>query len=491
MDKDKLDRRHFLQAAAVAASLAACSEGESPSTGQQPTPSPASTPKATPDKTPEAALEAGALPESKVDDRPFTIAVIGCGSQATFNLIPAAMRIPGNEIVAVCDIVPARVQLAQKMTGGKAKVYSDYKKLLATEKVDGVIIATPLSTHRAIVEEAFKHGHDVFCEKAMALTVEGCRAMLAAQRKAGAKVLQIGHHLRYHPLYFFAKNHYIDPGLLGDRINNVHCVWNRNGTWRNPLPRGAKAMDFTKWGFDSPEHLFNWRLYRKYSGGLMTELASHQMDVVNWFLAARPEAVMGAGKIDNKDGRTIFDNVHLIYEYPNDTIVTYESITTNSYTPFGVQAYEVFQGEKGTLVMAHLSRYVGLFFLEPGVEEDLWMTDAHRLDVGFENIVSDRHKKPIVLNGMPSPGSRLEIIAGILLQDLVDIPKAQVLKSSYELELIAFKRAVLDRKLPRMHGRIGLEIAVTVLKGLEAMEKGQRIVFTPQMFSPTAPSKAK
>lgn len=454
--KRSLSRRSFLQkTAGVAAGTAALSSAMK-----------------------SLAAETGAA-EAETDDRPIKLGIIGTGSQAMFNLIPAALKVPGAKFTAVCDIVPARVQQAQKVVnshGSEAKIYDDYTKLLKEADMDAVMIATPLVTHRPIVEEAFKNGHHVFCEKTMAYSIEDCKAMLAAQAKAGKKILQIGHHLRYHPLYYFAKHHYIKAGLCG-RINNIHCQWNRNGTWRRPIPKGGEQMDFSKWGFEKPDYLFNWRLYKQYSGGLMTELASHQLDIVNYFLDDKPpQAIMGVGRTDNKDGRTIFDNVHLIYEYPDDVQLTYESITTNSYCPFGTQAYEMFQGTRGTLVMAHLSRYVGLYFLEPGAEEELWMVQAHMLEVGFDNIVPDRHKKAIVLNGTPSPGSRTEKVGGIDLVELVDIEKAQIKKKTYEIELLSFKSCVLDTKLPVCHGGVGLKSAIPALQGNVAMEKKERLV---------------
>jgi predicted dehydrogenase len=296
------------------------------------------------------------------------------------------------------------------------------------------------------------------------------------------KILQIGHHLRYHPLYYFAKDHYIDRGLLGEKITNIHIQWNRNGDWRRQPMKGT--FDFKKWGFDEPDHLFNWRLYRKYSGGVMTELASHQLDVVNWFLGdAPPTRVMGVGKIDYKDGRTIFDNCHLTYEYPNDVQATCECICTNSYSPFSMQPYEMFQGGRATLVMAHLSHYVGLYFLEPGAKEELWMPMATKIDVGFENIVKDNHKRPIVLNGTPSPGSKTEMVGSLPLEGLVDVEKAQILRPTYEIELINFKMSCLDNTRPACDGLVGLKSAIPALRGYEAMEKGQPIEISKSDYS--------
>ncbi len=434
------------------------------------------------------AAEAAPAAAGAPDDRPFKVGLIGCGSQARLNLMPAALRVPGWKFTAVCDVLPARAQEANKIAGGQAKIYDDWRVLLKEADMDAVMIVTPLKFHKEMVEEAFKCGRHVFCEKTMAYDIPSCKAMLKAQMAAG-KILQIGHHLRYHPLYHFAKGHYIDKGLLG-KINNITCQWNRNGTWRKPA-EPMQGVDFKKWGYETEDEVLNWRLYRKYSGGLMTELASHQLDIMNWFMEDKmPEAIVGVGKIDNDDSkmganlpkRDIFDNVHLIYEYPDGIQLTYQSITTNSFSPFG-EAFEIIQGEKGTLIMAHLSKLCGLFFLEPGVQEQLWMPAAHREPLNSPNVIHKEHKAGIVLNGTPSPGTRLEKVAGMDIVDLVDTATASLKKATYEIELTGFKQSVLDKLNPFCDGMVGLKSAVPALLGLEAMEKKIRLEVPKDILS--------
>jgi len=486
MDTKKLSRRTFIEATALAATVTACGRSEPPPEKKQVAAAATPAAKPAPTATPAPATSEGL----KLDDRPFKLGVIGCGSQATLNLMPAALRIPGIKFTAVCDVIPARAALAQKLAGPEAKTYTDYEALLKEADMDAVLIVTPLFLHRSMVEAAFKNGRHVFCEKTMGYTIDDCKAMLKAQMASG-RILQIGHHLRYHPLYFFALLHYIVRHPLLGKITNVHCQWNRNGTWRRPPdPKEAEGVDFKKWGYESMDEVLNWRLYRKYSGGLMTELASHQLDVVNWFLGdVLPEAVVGVGKTDNDDSklgpfpkRTIFDNVHLIYEYPDGVVVTYESITTNAFSPFG-EVYEMFQGTAGTLVMAHLSKHVGLFFIEPGVAEQLWMPAAHRATLESPNIHQKVYKNPIVLNGTPSPGTNLEKVATLNVADIVDQETSQARMSTYELEMYGFKKSVLDQTVPTCDGRIGLQSAIPALLGLEAMEKNQRIVAPPNILS--------
>jgi predicted dehydrogenase len=94
------------------------------------------------------------------------------------------------------------------------------------------------------------------------------------------------------------------------------------------------------------ERKINWRLYKEFSGGLMTELATHQLQVGHWAMQMIPETVMGYGDIVHwKDGREVYDNVSLIYRFANGVKMTYESIISNKF--LGLE--EEILGSSGTL----------------------------------------------------------------------------------------------------------------------------------------------
>lgn len=419
-----------------------------------------------------AALKSGSAQAAEVaewDTRPFKLGIVGCGWQGKV-LMREAIKNPGMEFTAVCDIVPERRKEALEITGGKAKEFTDYKEMLKSGLFQGVLVATPLHMHHPIVMEALSADIDVFCEKCLAYNIDQCKEMAKTALTKG-KILQVGHHLRYHPSYWLAKLKFVETNMLG-KVRNIHVQWNRNSSWRKPA--GPADVAFAQWGYEKPDHLWNWRLYKQYSGGVMTELVSHQLDVVNWFLGdAFPEAINGVGRIDWEDDRTIFDNVHLIYEYPDNVQVTCTGFTKNAYNPFGWEAYEMIQGEKGTLVMTHLApKYNGLFFIEPGVPEAIWMPLATRANFDNGNLRKDQYKNPIVM-GHPTP--KKDNIAGIDLAALLgedNLPTA----STYQLEMHDFRKSVLDRTQPFCHGLIGLKSAIPALLGNVAMEKQERLV---------------
>src|SRR5258708_6464381 len=90
------------------------------------------------------------------------------------------------------------------------------------------------------------------------------------------------------------------------------------------------------------------------SGGLTAELTSHQVDVSDWMFGSAPEFVMGLGSLDMlKDGRDVYDNIQLIYKYPQGQKLTYSSISTNQFLPYfngnRPEMGEIIMGTDGTV----------------------------------------------------------------------------------------------------------------------------------------------
>lgn len=255
--------------------------------------------------------------------------IIGTGSRGMYH-INNLLRTQNVEIVALCDNYAPHLQNAASLCPN-AKTFSNYNDLLALSGIDGVLIATPLYEHAHITIDALKSGKHTFCEKSMALTPDDCLAMYKAYQESG-KVLYIGQQRLFDPKYLKAVD-MIHSGTIGD-VTGIRCYWFRNNDWRRPLDE------------PSLERKINWRLYKEYSGGLMTELATHQLQVGNWVLKMIPDTVMGFGDIVYwKDGREVYDNVSLIYRYENGVKMTYESIISNKFN--GLE--EQILGSKGTM----------------------------------------------------------------------------------------------------------------------------------------------
>ena len=143
----------------------------------------------------------------------------------------------------------------------------------------------------------------------------------------------------------------IKTGAIGE-VYHVRTAWHRNGSWRRTGDPPSADFNASQWGYPTFDHLLNWRLYWKYSQGLMAELCSHQINAVNWFLGSTPEAVIASGGLYRfPEGREVYDHVYATFEYPGGRSVTFSSIESNAFDDY----YEMFQGTKGTLILLHES----------------------------------------------------------------------------------------------------------------------------------------
>lgn len=264
----------------------------------------------------------------------INIGVIGTGQRGT-GLISLINEIPNLNVVGCCDVLPFRLEDGLKRAKNKAKAYTDYRRLLDDKSIDAVIIATPFSTHSSIAIDALDAGKHVYAEKTLAKGYKGIKELLNAQQQS-SNIFQTGHQYHNSRLYTHVAD-LIKNGKIGN-ITAFDCQWNRNTNWRKDVP--------------SPEleRLINWRMYREYSGGLVAELCSHQIDFVNWVLDATPNQVMGVGGIDYwKDGRETYDNIHLIYTYPEGIKAKFTCLTSNAFEGYQIKV----KGDKGTIIINH------------------------------------------------------------------------------------------------------------------------------------------
>jgi len=243
------------------------------------------------------------------------IGVIGPGSRGQL-LMKFLVENPKVEIVALCDVFRPSIDAALKMAP-KAKVYTDYKKLLEDKNIDAVVIATPLHLHYQIVIDAMDAGKHVFCEKSIAYSMEETHSIYK-KYKTTNKVFFVGQQRLFDPRYIRAIE-MVHSGQLGE-INGIRAFWDRNSDWRRPILENANDKQI------------NWRLYKDCSKGIMTELACHQLQIGTWAMGEIPNKVMGHGAITFwKEKREVYDNVSCIYTFDNGVKMNYDSVLSNKF----------------------------------------------------------------------------------------------------------------------------------------------------------------
>lgn len=262
----------------------------------------------------------------------INVGVIGTGDRGG-GLTSIINSIENINVSACCDILPFRLEKGVSKANSNPKAYSDYRKLLDDKTVDAIIIATPLNTHSKIAIDALDAGKHVYCEKTLAKGYDGIERLIKKEKDSD-RIFQTGHQYHSSRLYTHVVE-LIKQGKVG-KISAFECQWNRHGNWRRsvPDPKFEKAI--------------NWRMYREFSGGLAAELCSHQIDFVNWVLDATPNQVMGVGGVDYwKDGRETYDNIHLIYSYPNGVKAKFTCLTSNAKNGYQIKVL----GDKGTIII--------------------------------------------------------------------------------------------------------------------------------------------
>ncbi|MBR5258391.1 MAG: Gfo/Idh/MocA family oxidoreductase [Clostridia bacterium] len=203
--------------------------------------------------------------------RIVNVGIIGCGGIAQNKHMPSLSKIENVRMVAFCDLIPERAQMAKAKYGTPdAFVCTDYRELLAIKDIEVVHVLTPNREHAEITVAALKAGKHVMCEKPMAKTAEGARQMCAAAHESGKK-LAIGYQHRMKPQARFAKE-YIESGALGE-IYYANCLAIR----RRGTPNWGVFLDEDAQG-----------------GGPIIDIATHSLDLTLYLMNNyEPDLVVG------------------------------------------------------------------------------------------------------------------------------------------------------------------------------------------------------
>ncbi|MCS6776327.1 MAG: Gfo/Idh/MocA family oxidoreductase [Chloroherpetonaceae bacterium] len=397
---------------------------------------------------------------------PLRIGAIGVGSQGQANL-RTVLKVPGVTCVAVCDVFEPNLNAAKRIAQvPDDDAYTDYRKLLERKDIHAVIIATPLPLHAPMTIDALNAGKHVFCEKLMAYTIEDAKEMARTARRTG-KVLQIGHSRRSSVSYNHAYELIHSKKVCG-RITHIRAQWNRNASWRRTVPQGGRILAWQDYWKD-PEHLVNWRLYKRTSQGLMAELGSHQTHVANWFLNEVPSAVCGMAGIDYwKDGREVWDNVQCIFEYPSGVKMIYQSITSNQFDGCS----EEFMGDRGTLITiaGDGAKEKGLLYQEPKAETLDWAQYTAK-EKGANG------KEGLVLNASATK----KLTTGAKIGETTLTTSAED-KTSYDLEFHNWAASIREGKPVLCDAIEGLHATVPIIKANEAMARGTRVEIPRHLY---------
>ncbi len=310
-----------------------------------------------------AGLAAAAAPQVLRGRRKrFRMGFIGLGRRGR-GIMAAAAKRDDIDVVAVSDVYEPNLKLGLEIVPD-AKVYKDFRDLIADKTIDAIGIGTPDHWHAYMAIEACKAGKDVYVEKPISVTVAEGRMMVEAARKYD-RVVQVGTQQRsgdhFQHVVKLIRNHEIGDIAFVRTWNYSNQTLSDIG---NPPDSDPPAdLDWDMWLGPAPERPFNanrfgvnprrysdFRWFWDYAGGMMTDWGVHLLDIVLWAMdEPGPTAVSAMGeKYVIQDNRETPDTILATYEFP-EFACTYENRITNGQSMFDQNYGIAFHGTKGTL----------------------------------------------------------------------------------------------------------------------------------------------
>ncbi|MEY9936564.1 Gfo/Idh/MocA family protein [Streptacidiphilus sp. MAP5-3] len=207
------------------------------------------------------------------------LGVIGLGPRST---LADYAHLPGggSRIVACCDTDPRILRAESARSGPDIAAVPDLDRMLDLD-LDGVFVLTPDDTHEEIALRLLAAGVNVFLEKPMAITVEGCDRILEAARRHRVR-LYVGHNMRHMPVVQTLRA-LLTQGAIGE----VKAIWCRH---------------FVGHGGDF--YFKDWHADRTRTTSLLLQKGAHDLDVIHWLAGGVSRQVTALGDLSVYGGIT-------------------------------------------------------------------------------------------------------------------------------------------------------------------------------------------
>jgi predicted dehydrogenase len=287
----------------------------------------------------------GGLAPSRVlgaNDR-IRVAVLGAGQRAQY-LMTLFGKQPEVEIVTVCDVYGPHRDSALKRAAANATSTLDYREVLDRKDVDAVIIGAPDHWHKQMLVDAVGAGKDAYCEKPIMHSIEEGEEMVRATEES-KRIVQTGTQQRSWEHYQLGK-HIVDSGKLG-KITFIHTYWYQNyysSTGWNALDKvDASQLDWKRFLGSVPDQPFTqekfvwWRFFWDFGGGILTDLLTHWIDVIQWYMdQSAPKTATTNGNVYLMNWECP-DTITVVYEYPENFTVTFTGALNDSIDDGGIE----------------------------------------------------------------------------------------------------------------------------------------------------------
>ena len=328
--------------------------------------------------------------------------IIGVGRLGYEHACNLASRIPGAELVAICDGNEKRAkEVAEEL--GVSAVYSDPKAMCENPEVETVAIVTNTASHVEMIKIAMEAGKHVFCEKPLAETVEKCKEAEAIIEAHPDQIFMLGFMRRFDYSYEVAKKK-IENGDIGDLIL-VRCY----------------SQD--------PRAIIEGTLeYAPRSGGQFIDMSIHDIDLIRWLTGSEPDKLWAIGGCyefpqykDWDDG----DNVSCLIQMKNNIMAFFFAGRTAAH---GSAVETEIVGTKGMLrIGATPTDSLVEVFSENGVCRECYQdfitrwhyAYIHEMEVYCEAVREGKQPTPNVYDGTKSTAIAFNCKESFLKNDLL------------------------------------------------------------------------
>ena len=268
--------------------------------------------------------------------------------------------LPANEIVAACDINELRRAEAIDTLGKQAAPVADYRRVLDRNDIDAVVIGAPDHWHTRMTLDAVAAGKDVYCEKPITHSIEEGEGLIAGVEKS-KRVVATGTQQRSWDHYLVAKQ-LVQAGRLG-QITLAEMYWYQNYLRPSDLEPeiDLARLDWKQFLGSAPDQPFDpvryrrWRFFWDFGGGIFTDLMTHWIDVVQWFMSSPlPTSVEASGSTHALRELQCPDTVNASMIFPQNYTATYSGTMVSSLEDGGI----IFRGSEGIMKLTRSGFWV-------------------------------------------------------------------------------------------------------------------------------------
>ncbi|MGE0500414.1 MAG: Gfo/Idh/MocA family protein [Rhizobiaceae bacterium] len=296
-------------------------------------------------------------------DKTVRIGLIGTSWWVDLMYVPSLLSHPAARVVGVCGRDASRAGEVARKLG--AKVFADYRELVASGEIDAIVVAAPDDLHYEMTVAAIEAGLHVLCEKPLAGKASQARDMLERAERARVKHMVL-FTWRWQPHWRFVKQ-LVDDGFLG---RCYHATFEFLATFA--------LDDGYKWRFDG-----------RRSNGVAGDLGSHLIDFAQWFLgdvcsvSADLPRFIDQSTTSHPSPMPVNDVGLLTIEFVGGARAQIRTSAVSRLGDEGVRVSAFLHGEEGTLEICHTYFGVNAGVVIRGVRKGERMFSGLEIPVSF------------------------------------------------------------------------------------------------------------